>query len=61
MWGDELCDKAYNFKIGQLIAIKGVKVSEFGGKSLNMAASSNIFTDLDNKDAKRVKAWYAQK
>lgn len=61
MWGDDLCDKAGNFKLGQLIVIKGVRISEFGGKSLNMSESSNIFTDLDNQDAKRVKTWYDSK
>lgn len=61
MWGDALCDKAAAYRLGQLIVIKGVRISDFGGKSLNMSESSNIFTNLENKDAQRVKSWYDNK
>ena len=61
MWGDELCDKAENYQIGQLVVIKGVKVADFGGKSLNMSNSSNIIIDSDNKDAQKIKSWYDEK
>lgn len=45
------------------MAIKAARVSEFGGRSLNVADDhANIFTDLHtDPDAKRVKAWYDNK
>ena len=38
MWGDDLCDKNELLKVGDVIAIKSARVSEFGGKSLNAAS-----------------------
>ena len=34
MWGDSMCSK-YDLKTGDIIALKGARVSRFGGKSLN--------------------------
>lgn len=34
LWGDESCQK-FNFTYGQSIAVKGARVSEYAGKSLN--------------------------
>lgn len=51
MWGDDICDKAESLSNGQLIVMKGAKVSDYGGKSLNISGSSKITIDSDNKDA----------
>lgn len=36
LWG-EMCEKNNNFKKGDILAVKGARVSDFGGKSLNAA------------------------
>ena len=36
LWG-EMCEKNNNFNKGDTLAVKGARVSEFGGKSLNAA------------------------
>lgn len=35
MWGDEICDKNEHLKVGDVIAIKSARLSDFSGKSLN--------------------------
>jgi len=59
MWGDDLCDKNEHLKVGDVIAIKSARVSEFGGKSLNAASDhAQVFVDLENVDCQRIKKWY---
>jgi replication factor A1 len=36
IWG-EMCTRNNNLKLGDILALKGARVSEFGGKSLNSA------------------------
>ena len=38
LWGDEFCEKFKHLKKGSIVAIKGAKVSDFGGHSLNAAS-----------------------
>ena len=35
LWGEKLCNQAGSFRIGEIIALVDVSVSQFGGKSLN--------------------------
>ena len=35
LWGDNLCDQQYNLQVGDLLAIKSARLSDFNGKSLN--------------------------
>ena len=35
MWGDDICDKNEHLKVGDVIAIKSARLSDFSGKSLN--------------------------
>jgi hypothetical protein len=59
MWGDDLCDKNELLAVGDVIAIKSARVSEFGGKSLNAASDhAQVFKDLENADCQRIKKWY---
>jgi len=36
LWGDAMCDKC-TMQVGEIIAIKAARCSEFGGRSLNAA------------------------
>ena len=43
-WGEDACNKC-NFSAGDIVAIKGAKVSDFNGKSLNASGKNlQIFT-----------------
>ena len=42
-----------------VIAFKGTKVSDFGGKSLSLLSSGSMAVDPDIQDAHRLKGWYA--
>jgi hypothetical protein len=46
--------------MGSIVAIKGVKVSDYGGKSLNIdSGSATIVVDpLEEKRFRQIKAWY---
>lgn len=57
LWGDENCDKYASLQTGQILAIKCARISDFGGKSLNASASSQIFVDLKHPDFEQIKAW----
>jgi replication factor A1 len=40
------------------VAFKGVKVSDFGGKSLSLLSSGTVSIDPDISEAHRLKGWY---
>ncbi|KAK6358658.1 Replication factor A protein 1 [Orbilia blumenaviensis] len=42
-----------------VLALKGVKVSDFGGRSLSMQNSSTMQVDPDLEEAHRLKGWFA--
>ena len=49
------------YEVGEIIAIKGAKVSTYGGKSLNVDTSSLIYQneDLDDlKETEGLREWY---
>ncbi|KAH9900153.1 replication factor-A protein [Xylariomycetidae sp. FL2044] len=41
-----------------VIAFKGVKVSDFGGRSLSLLSSGTMTTDPDIEEAHKLKGWY---
>lgn len=41
-----------------VVAFKGVKVSDFGGRSLSLLASGTMAVDPDIEEAHRLKGWY---
>ncbi|KAI1822046.1 replication factor-A protein [Xylaria intraflava] len=41
-----------------VVAFKGVKVSDFGGRSLSLLASGSMAVDPDIEEAHRLKGWY---
>lgn len=41
-----------------VVALKGVKVSDFGGRSLSLLSSGSLSIDPDIQEAHRLKGWY---
>ena len=41
-----------------VLAFRGVKVSDFGGRSLSLLSSGTMAVDPDIPDAHRLKGWY---
>ena len=56
IWGNT----ATNFDVmpESVIAFKGVKVSDFGGRSLSLLSSGSMTVDPDIDEAHRLKGWY---
>ncbi|KAJ5627599.1 Replication factor A protein 1 [Penicillium herquei] len=56
IWGTS----AVNFSVApeSVIAFKGVKVSDFGGRSLSLLSSGSMAVDPDINEAHRLKGWY---
>ncbi|OLL22101.1 Replication factor A protein 1 [Neolecta irregularis DAH-3] len=56
LWGKQ----AQNFSTdeGNVIAVKGVKVSDFNGRSLSMYSSSTMSVNPDIDEAHSLKGWY---
>lgn len=60
MWGD-LCDKITNKLItpGNIIAVKSAKVSEYGGRSLNVASdTSELFIEPQHPKSLELREWF---
>jgi len=54
LWGG--LAKAENYREGQVIAIKGARISDYAGKSLNAGEEhSQIYADPDHKRAHQLK------
>lgn len=51
---------ATNFSLvpESVVAFKGVKVSDFGGRSLSLLSSGSITADPDIEEAHRLRGWY---
>ena len=63
VWGDTMCDKLFNLKLGDLFACKSVTISDFNGKSLNVSDDrSKLYTndEIDHDSAKRIQRWFAK-
>ncbi|KAE8321404.1 hypothetical protein BDV39DRAFT_185810 [Aspergillus sergii] len=56
VWGST----ALNFNVTpeSVIAFKGVKVSDFGGRSLSLLSSGSMTVDPDMEEAHKLKGWY---
>lgn len=56
VWGST----ATNFTVlpESVVAFKGVKVSDFGGRSLSLLSSGSMTVDPDIEEAHRLKGWY---
>lgn len=52
--------QAENFDGSQqpVVAIKGARVSDFGGRSLSVLSSSTIIINPDNAESFKLRGWY---
>lgn len=56
VWGKTA--EKFDAQTESVIAFKGTKVSDFGGKSLSLLSSGTMNVDPDIPDAHRLKGWY---
>lgn len=56
IWGNTAT--AFEAPLESVIAFKGVKVSDFGGRSLSLLSSGSMSIDPDIDDAHKLKGWY---
>jgi ssDNA-binding replication factor A large subunit len=58
LWA-EMCDRITNANLDKVVAVKGVRVSEYCGKSLNAAEDhSALFPELDHERCRKILSWY---
>ncbi|KAF2088411.1 replication factor rfa1 [Saccharata proteae CBS 121410] len=56
VWGNSA--KNFDAPLESVLAFKGVKVSDFGGRSLSLLSSGSMAVDPDIDDAHKLKGWY---
>lgn len=56
IWGNSA--SAFDVAEDSVIAFKGVKVSDFGGRSLSLLSSGSMSIDPDIDEAHKLKGWY---
>ena len=56
IWGKTA--QSFNETPETVLAFKGLKVSDFGGRSLSLLSSGNMTTDPDIDEAHKLKGWY---
>lgn len=56
IWGKAA--STFNTQPESVLAFRGVKVSDFGGRSLSLLASGTMNVDPDIEEAHRLKGWY---
>ncbi|CAK37984.1 replication factor A protein 1 [Aspergillus awamori] len=56
IWGSTA--QKFNASPESVIAFKGVKVSDFGGRSLSLLSSGSMAVDPDIEEAHKLKGWY---
>lgn len=56
LWGEQAIK--FNLPEGSVVALKGVRVTDFNGKSLSMGNTSSLFANPDIQEAYTLKGWY---
>ena len=57
LWGKNAVQE--NFDVGQVIAIRGAKVSDYNGKTLNSGhENSQIYINIEHKRTKQLQTWF---
>lgn len=56
IWGNTA--SSFDANLESVIAFKGLKVSDFGGRSLSLLSSGSMTIDPDIDDAHKLKGWY---
>lgn len=59
LWGEQAT--GYDFDVHPVIAFKGIRISNYGGKSLNCLEESTIIVNPNIPQAHRIKDWYKNK
>lgn len=56
-----MCERVTDQDVHKVFAVKGARVSEFGGRSLNAADDhSSLFPELNHDRCRQLKKWYSQ-
>ena len=56
-----MCERVTEQDIHRVLAVKGARVSEFGGRSLNAADDhSSLFPELKHERCHQLEKWYAK-
>jgi len=59
LWGNEMCTRMDGLRVGQILAVKSARISDFGGKSLNAADDhASLFAEIDHPDTDKLRQWY---
>ncbi|KAJ4303358.1 Replication factor A protein 1 [Kalmusia sp. IMI 367209] len=56
IWGNQA--QSFEAPLESIIAFKGVKVSDFGGRSLSLLSSGNMNIDPDIDEAHKLRGWF---
>ncbi len=56
IWGPTA--SSFSAQLESIVAFKGAKVSDFGGRSLSLLSSGTMAVDPDIQEAHRLKGWY---
>ncbi|ODQ79152.1 hypothetical protein BABINDRAFT_37888 [Babjeviella inositovora NRRL Y-12698] len=56
LWNKTALD--FNLPVGSVVAFKGAKISDFGGKSLSLTQSATIVPSPDSPEAYKLKGWF---
>ena len=59
LWNATAVD--FNIPVGSVIAVKGAKVQDFGGRSLSLTPSGSLLSNPDIPEAYQLKGWYDSK
>lgn len=59
LWNQQAVD--FNLAEGSVVAFKGIRVTDFGGKSLSMGFTSTMIPNPEVPEAYALKGWYDQK
>ncbi len=55
-----MCERSNEEQISDVLAVKGARVSEFGGKSLNAADDHSVlYMNLKHERCNQLQKWYA--
>lgn len=56
LWGTEA--EKFEGHVGSVLAVKGARLTDFGGVSLSTNRQSKVLTDLDDAKAHKLRGWY---
>jgi replication factor A1 len=60
LWGDKAASQAIDWLSSPIVAFKGVKIGDFGGRSLSSVASTSIQVTPDVQEGQQLYRWLSQ-